>query len=516
MRKLLFLLALPFLGFSQNQNVSNGNLFEGEPYLVVNPNNSQHLVISWMGFELGQEVVIKTKKSIDGGLTWSSVVSIPHEQAGFGSADPSLGFDGNGNVFLCYIDYDNDNFTAGSIYLRKSIDGGASWGSPVEAMNLTDCPDQLCIDRPWMVIDKSGGITDGTIYITSMNAGQPSVIAPYHPYIAVSSDNGLSFSTPTHIDGPGYLSGSTIKQPMPSPAVSTDGTFYAIYPSYLSSQSWFLNAYVAKSTTSAASFDYTSAFEGATNISNALSKKGSLLLTDPSSAAHLAYFFLYNEHGDSDIYLIESTDSGTNWTAPKRINTDQEGNGNLQDMVWAAFNSNGDLAVCWRDRRNGSGSNSYETTSEIYAAIRFNDSSTFENDFPVSSEPVDYAPVLSQSGNDFMSVQFVGDTLFATWGDVRTGTLNVFLNKTNVQNHVSITEIIHSEMNQMIYPNPVNDIMQLTQNIESFQIHSTTGQLITEGSSLVDQINVKNIPPGAYILTAKMGRNSFVQQFIKK
>jgi hypothetical protein len=516
MKKLLLVLFLPFFGIAQNQNVSNGNLFEGEPYLTVNPNNSQHLVIAWMGFQLGQEIVIKTKKSLDGGSSWSSVVSIPHEQAGNTSADPSLGFDGNGNLFLCYIDYDNDNFTEGSIYIRKSIDGGGSWGIPIEAINITDCPDQLCVDRPWMVIDRSGGLNDGTIYITSMNAGQPTVVEPYHPYIAVSSDNGASFLDPIVIDGTGYLAGNLIKQPMPSPAVSSDGTFYAIYPSYLASQSLYLNAYVAKSVTVGTSFTYSEAFEGATNISNTFSKKGSLLLTDPSSASHLTYFFLYNEHGDSDIYLIESMDSGINWTSPERVNTDLEGNGNLQDMVWAAYNTDGDLAVCWRDRRNGSGSNSYETTSEIYAAVKFKDSSSFENDFPISSEPVDYAPVLSQSGNDFMSVQFIGDTLLASWGDVRTGNLNVFLNKTNVQNHVSITEIVHEELGHMIYPNPVNEIIQLAQSIAGYQIHTTTGQLIVQDNGLIEQINVKSIPPGTYILTANMGKKSVVQQFIKK
>jgi hypothetical protein len=185
-------------------------------------------------------------------------------------------------------------------------------------------------------------------------------------------------------------------------------------------------------------------------------------------------------------------------------------------MVWASYNVDGDLAVCWRDRRAGSGSNSYETTSEIYAAIKFKDSTSFESDFPVSSEPVDSAAVLSQSGNDFMSVQLIGDTLLASWGDVRTGNLNIFLNKTNIQNHVSITEIVHEEIGQLIFPNPVIETLHLNQKIESFSIYSQNGQLITGGDKPSSMIDVKNLPSGTFIFKAQMKNQSIVQQFIKK
>jgi hypothetical protein len=200
MKEKLFLFFLLLIGsnlFGQNSLVSSGNIFEGEPYLLVNPQNQQHLVAAWMGYQLNQKISIKTSVSLDGGINWSVPTAQSHEVANNSSADVSLAFNSSGVVFMCYIDYDNDLFTNGKIVVRKSINGGLNWSTSTEVINITDCPNQLCIDRPWMVIDRSGGIHDGTIYVCSMNADQPTLITPpYFPYLSVSKNNGVSFETP--------------------------------------------------------------------------------------------------------------------------------------------------------------------------------------------------------------------------------------------------------------------------------------------------------------------------------
>ena len=61
----IFLL-LSLATYSQNTLVSGGTIFEGEPYLVINPQNQQHLVAAWMGFQLNQKVCIKSAVSMDG------------------------------------------------------------------------------------------------------------------------------------------------------------------------------------------------------------------------------------------------------------------------------------------------------------------------------------------------------------------------------------------------------------------------------------------------------------------
>lgn len=514
---LFFLLLLPFSAFSQNIAVTSTNIFNGEPTLAVNPLNPQVMVAAWIGVELGQGGVIRSSYSLDGGLTWSASIFMPHIVAGNGSADPSLQYNSNGDVFLCYIDYDATNFSNGQIVVQKSTNNGASWGSAIEAISILDCPGKLCVDRPWMEIDRSGGANDGTIYVTSMNPNQPTLVTPpYNPYLAVSTDDGATFGSPRFLDTLGFLAGSTIQQPMPSPAIGADGTFYASYPSFETSQDPFAHIFLASSTNQGIEIDhanlYTVLIPG---VTDPLAKKAGKLLADPSTPNHLIQLSLSTVNGDADI-LYQETFDGLTWTAPARVNQDPISNGKMQDLVWGEFNENGDLAICWRDRRNASGTG-YETETEIYGVIRYKDSLDFESDFAISSQQVNHNSVLNDSGNDFLSVRYVGNMLYTIWGDVRTGSLNIFLNRYNVATGSSSLEEVHSESNIVqAYPNPVKDVLQLThfEDVENVQILDAQGKFVQMIRS--EQVSLKALPAGTYHLYYSFKGKNFVQTLIKE
>ncbi len=502
---------LCLLTFGQNINVSNGNIFDGEPYLAIDPTNDQHLVAAWMGFEVGQKVVIRTSYSDDGGITWSSPNYLAHDSVGNASADPSLAYDNNGNLYVVYVDYDNTNFTAGGVYIRKSTDGGITWGASTEAINITDCPNQVCIDRPWIAVDQNG-----TVFITTMNADQPTLVtAPYHPYVVVSNDQGSTFTNPIIMDAPNYLAGSLIKQPMPSPAIGNDGTFYAAYPSYVFTQSVTAQIILAKSTDNATTFSHSIVYNGGGGPQDNFAKVGTLLITNPTNANHLVLLSPMDFNGDIDIYMTETTD-GTNWSAPIRINQDGISNGKMQDLVWADFNENGDLAVCWRDRRNGS-ANGYQTETEIYGTVRFAGNTNFEPDFAVSSQQANHDAVLENAGNDFMNVQFRGDTLYALWGDVRTGTLNIFLNKTNIINGNSSTTEVYNEQNILsVYPNPAQNEITITSfeqatNVELYSIDGVFIQKIEQ-----KKLDIQQLKSGKYLIKFTYKNQQYSTKFVKK
>lgn len=504
--------------FSQNTLVSSGNVFEGEPYLVINPQNQQHLVAAWMGFQLNQKVCIKSAVSMDGGNNWSSPITQNHEVATNSSADVSLAFNSAGTLFMCYIDYDNDLFTNGQIIIRKSVDGGFNWSTSTEVINIADCPNQLCVDRPWMVIDRSGGIHDGTIYISAMNAKQPALVtAPFHPYLSVSKNDGFSFETPRYLDSVNYLAGSTIPQVMPSPAVSADGTFYAIYPSYETSQSLFPRYLLANSTTQGLAINHIIAYQGVNiGVQNDLLKRGSLLKTDPSNYLHLAYFFLSEINDGADVYFTETMDAGITWTSFKRINQDPIANGKLQDLLWADFDLDGDLLVCWRDRRNGIGT-SYAEPTEIYAVVRPKDSLNFNVDYRISSQQIQHDQVLTNSGNDFMHTCLMNDTAYTVWGDVRTGTLKIYLNKWNIFSQVgSLSEIPTAETIPII-PNPSNISIQVPANFigETYTIFSLNGSCIVKKELENEFIDISCLTKGSYILQINKEKHCFNSKFIK-
>jgi hypothetical protein len=506
--------------YSQNINVSGNEFFDGEPFLTIDPANQQHLVVAWMGVELGQKITINSSVSEDGGLTWSSPVWQPHEVADNSSADVSLGYDNSGNLFMTYIDYDNVNFLNGGIYVRKSVDGGYTWGPSVEAISIADCPNKLCVDRPWMVVDRSGGLNDGVIYITSMNADQPSLITPpYNPYLSVSVDGGNTFLTPRFLDTLIYLAGSTITQPMASPVVTSDGEFIAIYPSYEpTAQGPFAHLYLGRSVTAGVDLYHTDAYSGSGSaISDPYVKRGSLLKSDPSDPDHLAYFFLRQVSSETDIYFMESFDRGQTWGAQTRVNQDPVGNGKLQDLVWADFDVDGDLVICWRDRRSASGTG-YAQNTEIYGVVRWHGNNLFDTDFTISDQSVPHQSILEGSGNDFMSVRLLNDTLYAVWGDVRTGILSVYLNKMSLQSGTQSVSTIYSDLKgAVVYPNPSGEEIHLKNDVlaEEFTVTSADGKVVMKGSN-ASLIDIRSLSRGIYDLDLKVNgvvyRTSFLRE----
>lgn len=480
---------LSLLANGQNSNLSNGSVFDGEPYITVNPSNPQHMVVAWMGYVFLNRIVIKTRTSFDGGNTWSPVQTTPHAMPDYTSADPSLAFDANGNVFLCMIDSRPDH-TAGAIYLRKSTDGGLSWGSPVEVMDFNADPGKLAIDRPWICIDRSGGLMDGNIYITSMNAKGANG-PPYHPYFNRSLDNGETFEPWRYADTTGWLAGSLIPQPMPTPLVTADGTFHCVYPSYVFSQNILPQYILATSTNAGTGFTYQTVLASwFTNaVTDTSAKKGYLLRADPSNSDHLAFIHLSNENGDSDISFRETYDSGETWSNSIRVNDDPVGNNRMQDLAWAAFDTDGDMVITWRDRRHAADTG-YSASYEIYGAFRHRDSVNFSANFRISDGSIPFDDILLGSGNDFMSVELYNDTLSLVWGDTHTGTLNIWFQRMTINGApVSV---------QQIAAEPLYDVnIRQGASAKTFEI----------SAEMIDHINVSDLS-GRSLINVNLPKNS--------
>ena len=509
--------------FAQNILVSNANIFEGEPYIAMNPTNPQHLIAAWMGFQFNQKVVIKSAVSFNGGSSWSNHTFQPHEIPGNSSADVSLGFDPQGRAYMCYIDYDNVSWSQGKVVVRKSLDGGITWGNSVEVINVTDCPGKLCIDRPWMVIDPSGNTPQAAIYVTTMNADQPALVSPpYNPYLSVSVDGGQSFLAPRLLDTLNYLAGTTISQPAATPCMDGNGRFYGMYPSYVVVQSAYPRQILAYSDTKGASVDHHTAYQGLNiGVSNSLFKRGGKLAADKAHPGHLAYCFLSGMNDQADIYVMESTDGGIYWSPMQRVNQDPLNNPRVQDLVWADFNLSGDLVVTWRDRRNAP-ADGYEQPTEIYASVKFYGNVAFTSDYPISSTAAAHDTILETSGNDFMSVVFHGDTCYAVWGDVRSGSLKIYLNKWNVHTQSGSLTLVASDEAVSLYPNPVTDALYLhecTNGTVSVVILNAQGQQVrtqtfSPNSEKPGRISVQELPEGTYFLQYSTVKGSKTLKFV--
>lgn len=103
---------------------------EVEPYVAMDPTNSNHLVGAWIqDFARG----IVAAVSFNGGNAWQSVV-IPGATLASGgtyphSSDPWVSFAPNGDVYLSLLAHDIPP-NGDAVLVSKSTDGGFTWGAP--------------------------------------------------------------------------------------------------------------------------------------------------------------------------------------------------------------------------------------------------------------------------------------------------------------------------------------------------------------------------------------------------
>ncbi len=520
---ILFLIVTGFL-HSQNTNISNGPVFDGEPFLAINPNNPHHMVVAWMTWvNFNDQFKIKAKATFDAGETWSAAQELPHIMPNYTSADPCVDFNNQGEVFVSYIDFTGTNPpVTGGVYLCKSTDGGLSWGAPTEVISTSYDGSKWPIDRPWMVIDKSNSSNEGNIYITTFNLNRTN--PSFNPYLSTSHDSGNTFSQ-RYIDANSWLAGSINPLPMCSPAVSSSGTFHGSYPSYVISQNPYAQTFLASSNDGGATMSYQHmiTFNPPSNLGPySLAKKGSLLLCNPADSNHLCMIHLSAVTGDLDVYMIESFDEGANWTSPLRVNDDPIANDRMQDMLWGDFDSDGDLIISWRDRRNGSDS-TFQTETEIWAAFRNKDSVNFASNFQITNATAAHDTALEAAGNDFMCIKLQDDTLNAVWGDVRTGKLNIWFQRMNTKGVIlSTKEIAHNNLPRFyLYPNPSNTLLHIEgQDIEKYEIYDLSGKVLLQESFRFRQktidINVLDLTTGKYLIRLHTPEGIFTDKFIKQ
>ena len=503
-----------------NINLSNGVLFDGEPYIAVNPTNPHNLVAAWMGLKLSTgsyTIAIRTRASFDGGSTWSATNALPHFGTGFGSADPSMAFDKNGLLYLCYIDY-KQSPDSGGVYVARSFDGGLHWDAPTKAFDVYDVALKRPIDRPWLVVDNSDSPNFGTLYITTKPA--PWIAAPNRNYFKVSSDSGQTWSPIANVDGGTHLVGSMIAAPMAAPATTLNGKFCAVYPSYVASQNPLPAFYLASSADKGQTFTYTTVFAAIPVANDTNLKNGYQLITHPSDSNKLLFISPDALNGDDDIMAYRSSNGGQTWSSGVRVNDDVLGNGKAQDMVWAAYNELGHIIVSWRDRRNSATNGFWNAGYDFYYAISSDDGQTFTANQKLSDQFITFDSLIAQNGNDFMSCVYRADTLYSVWGDTRNGKMNIYFVRTiaSTNTNIGISLLEGEEALFNISPNPVQEelTVSISQQLlgKEVDVFDTNAKILYHATlrDSIIKINLNSFSSGTYFL--KIGNE--VKKFVKR
>ncbi len=133
----------PFAGCNlPGQPGTNFTNSEVEPWVEVNPTNSNNIIAVWQQdrWSNGGAKGLLTAASHDGGATWST--TFPHFSTCAGgtaanggnyerASDPWVTFAPNGDAYQISLSVNFVNDPATAILVSKSVDGGGSWTEPI-------------------------------------------------------------------------------------------------------------------------------------------------------------------------------------------------------------------------------------------------------------------------------------------------------------------------------------------------------------------------------------------------
>ena len=247
--------------------MSNSAGFSEKPAIFVSGND---VYVVWDDDTSGNAEILY-RKSTDGGATFGSTVNLSND-AGTSRA-PALVVSGN-NVYVVWSDDTVGNF---EIYYRKSIDGGASFGSTVNLSNNG-------ADSGSPAVDVSGN----NIYVVwdDFTPGSTDI------FYRKSTDDGVSFGSTVNLSN--SIGGSF------TPAIAVSGNNVHV--------AWFDSTFANTDVLYRKSTDRGATFGSTVNLSNDAGSSESPSIDISGSTVYVVW--LDNTPGNFEILLRKSVNAG--------------------------------------------------------------------------------------------------------------------------------------------------------------------------------------------------------------
>ncbi len=350
--------------------------------------------------------------SLDTGGTWTDTqLGIPVDPGTLAPMnfifDPFIDSDSQGNVYAGYIAAAGSFTGSSGIYIERSQNGGVSWSGPTTiafngpAAGPSD-PNFRFNDRSDMTVD--GSDNAHVVWIKDVGIGQPTSDI----YFAKAPPPGLpGRSNPTGLDFTGATAGSVAQHTVndgangtdranaPDVAVASDGSVYVAWidvdVTNPSPQQATLR--VDRSTDGGATFGADGTAATITSLAKHLStaagsgddaRAGSYpaIAVDPSNPQTLSMAYAADPGGtdEADVFLITSTDGGTTWSTPTRVNDDATSNDQFHPAI--AVTPSGAIEVAWYDKRNAANDDAWD----VYLAQSTDGGTTFSANVPITDQ----------------------------------------------------------------------------------------------------------------------------------
>ncbi|MEZ4857663.1 MAG: sialidase family protein [Flavobacteriaceae bacterium] len=300
-----------------------------EPSIAVDPTNPNRMVIGWRQFDTVTSNFRQAGYgySLDGGITWIFPGVI---NPGVFRSDPVLDFDSQGNFYYNSLQQTFDC----DVY--QIIDGGVDWEGPFPAKGG---------DKQWMRIDRSGGIGDQNNY--SYWNSNFSTCVPGQ--FTRSTDGSITFEDCLFVDGDPFW--GTL-------AVDKTGDLYITGAG--NGGIVLVKSTNAKDPNESVTWDFVTKvdLDGQLNGFFPLNPQGLMgqawVDVDISEGAGENNVYVLasvqRTKDPGDVMFARSTDGGTSFEPPVRINTDGLGGYNWFGTMSVA--PNGRIDAIWLDTRD--------------------------------------------------------------------------------------------------------------------------------------------------------------------
>ncbi|HEY3249568.1 MAG TPA: sialidase family protein [Ignavibacteria bacterium] len=411
----LLFIPLVFFGQFKNIKVNTSQSQANEVTIFINPANPNNII--------GAANLNFYYWSIDKGLTWTEG-KLESETYGVWG-DPCLVFDLQGNAYYFHLSRPSKQQWIDRIVCQKSTDGGMSWSSPGTYTGLNLPKKQ---DKQWACVDYTGGPKKNNIYATwtQFDAyGSADPLDSSNIMFSLSSDEGLNWSTAKRINqfgGDCRDSDNTTEGAVP--CVGPNGEIYVSWSgprgiifdrSTDGGKTWLDNDISVSPHIIGWAYD----IEGIYRC-NGMPVTG----CDISSSQYKGNVYInysdsrIGDEEDVDVFVVRSTDGGTSWNDPVRVNKDAQGNKKQQFMNWMSVDPvTGAVNVLYYDRRD------YNDTKTDVCLARSTDGGISFTEYKISEKP--FTPSQNVFFGDYINVCSYNNQVACIWQRMDEGILSI-------------------------------------------------------------------------------------------
>jgi hypothetical protein len=355
--------------------------------------------------------------SMNGGVNWSGSDIPPF---GTTSGDPAAVIGTNGNFYLGYI---NISYGQG---VSVSTNNGSSWLSYTVAPN----PGTIADKNHLMIDKKVGSPYENRVYDSWTDFGGTNnnqVVIKYSTNFGAAWSSAINLSS--SLNPASFAQGCNIQ-------TGPNGEVYTAFAIY---DTWGSGAYgedaigFAKSTNGGTSFTKSRIYSapnfgirGNLKPTNIRVSSFPSMTVDRSGGSSNGYIYIvWAQRGvspagsDPDIVLIKSTNNGSTWSSPVRVNDDPLNNGKDQYYPWCTVDqTNGALHIVFYDNRNTT-----NDSSGVYMATSFDGGLTFDN-YQVSDanfKPKPISGLAEGYQGDYIGIVASNGKAYPVWAEDRSG-----------------------------------------------------------------------------------------------